>query len=558
MADVFGVLLDPQDWLIGEEIVKNFSIFPSGALRSLEDPHNGTSNPNSPAYQPKHTDEQYQGSDDNGGVHINSGIPNHAFYRFAQQVGLAKAGKVYYRALTQYLTRSSQFVDLRLALEQAAKDLHGNASAEVTHLQNAFAAVGIGAGNPTEGPGDLDPIRGQDYILSYDVNSADPNTLYLSNTNGEGFVPLSSTKPNRRPSVSENGNLITFVDEDHRLKGLDISGTSPREFTIDNTPDWDNVAVSRDGTKLALISIYVDSSIYVYDFATQELAQFKLYNPTYTAGISTGEVLYADALEWDHSGQFLIYDAFNQLTGPGGEELDFWDVGLIRVWDNAGNRFGSGNISKLYSSLPQSVNVGNPSFSTNSPYIIAYDYVDRAENTVYLAAANLETGQVETVFESGQLHYPDYASDDRKILFNASSTSSDQVVGVIGLQADKMRPSGSASALIPDAIWGIWFTKGTRDTTTGLEDEFPAFAASLRAYPNPAREQVRVSFDLREGGPVRAGLYNAQGQLLRAWQWTSRPGTAEQDLSLEGLPASLYFLHIEAGGARGVVRLAKQ
>src|SRR5690349_22668502 len=77
MADIFGTMLDPGDWLIGEDVVKT-SAFPSGALRSLQDPHNGGTSLADPGYQPRHKSEMYTGSEDNGGVHINSGLPNNA------------------------------------------------------------------------------------------------------------------------------------------------------------------------------------------------------------------------------------------------------------------------------------------------------------------------------------------------------------------------------------------------------------------------------------------------------------------------------------------------
>mgnify|MGYP006178682571 CR=1 FL=1 len=76
-----GGLIDRSNWILGEDVV-NPAIFPTGALRSLQDPHNGGSSLNDPGFQPKHVNEQYSGTNDNGGVHINSGIPNHAFYLF--------------------------------------------------------------------------------------------------------------------------------------------------------------------------------------------------------------------------------------------------------------------------------------------------------------------------------------------------------------------------------------------------------------------------------------------------------------------------------------------
>ena len=80
-ADVFGAMIDRDDWKMGEDVMQP-GVNPNNALRDLQDPHNGVSS-NSSWWQPKHTDEQYTQSDDNGGVHINSGIPNHAFYLFA-------------------------------------------------------------------------------------------------------------------------------------------------------------------------------------------------------------------------------------------------------------------------------------------------------------------------------------------------------------------------------------------------------------------------------------------------------------------------------------------
>ena len=85
MADIFGCMMDRTDWLLGEDVVKPSS-FPSGALRSLQDPHNGGNSIGDAGYQPKKMSEYYSGSQDNYGVHINSGIPNHAYYLLATNI----------------------------------------------------------------------------------------------------------------------------------------------------------------------------------------------------------------------------------------------------------------------------------------------------------------------------------------------------------------------------------------------------------------------------------------------------------------------------------------
>ena len=70
-ADVFGALIERETWEIGEDVV-NPQIFPSGALRNMADPNNGGRSLNDTGYQPANVGEQFFGSEDNGGVHINS------------------------------------------------------------------------------------------------------------------------------------------------------------------------------------------------------------------------------------------------------------------------------------------------------------------------------------------------------------------------------------------------------------------------------------------------------------------------------------------------------
>src|SRR5678816_4884041 len=92
---------------------------------------------------------------DNGGVHVNSGIPNRAYFLFSNVVGKNKAEQVYYKALTDYLVKSSQFIDMRLAVEKAATDLFGAGSTEVNAAKSAFDQVGIGGGGGDDHQDDI-------------------------------------------------------------------------------------------------------------------------------------------------------------------------------------------------------------------------------------------------------------------------------------------------------------------------------------------------------------------------------------------------------------------
>ena len=97
-------------------------------------------------------------SNDNCGVHINSGIANQAFYLLVQggtnrTSGLAVAGiglanreraeKIFYRGFTSYLTPSARFADARRATVRAAEELYGAGGAEAVQTAAAWTAVGV-------------------------------------------------------------------------------------------------------------------------------------------------------------------------------------------------------------------------------------------------------------------------------------------------------------------------------------------------------------------------------------------------------------------------------
>jgi Zn-dependent metalloprotease len=156
-ADVFGAMIDRENWTIGEQVIKS-PPYPLPYLRSLEDPNaQGIFDPRNPLQgvgQPA-TMNQYANLPnsrraDNGGVHINSGIPNHAHYLLAEAIGREKTEQIAYRALTQYLTPTADFVDAANASVRAAGDLYGE-GAEVQAVQQAFGQVGITASGAQPG-----------------------------------------------------------------------------------------------------------------------------------------------------------------------------------------------------------------------------------------------------------------------------------------------------------------------------------------------------------------------------------------------------------------------
>jgi len=559
MADIAGTMVDRNDWQLGEDVIpSNSQYFPTGALRDMQNPHNGGSSFSDPSYQPMHTNEKYTGSNDNGGVHTNSGIINHAYYLLAEAISKDKAEKLFYRALSQYMTKSSQFIDCRLAFEQSAKDLYGNNSTEYNAVVNAFFGVGIGeqggGGDGSDPPGGIPVNPGQDYIVSVDVNNDDPNTLYISNTNGTGFVGISQTKVKRKLSVTDDGSVAAFVDENDIMKA--ISMTDPfDEWQLSPDEIWDNVAVSKGGERIAAITTEIDSAIWVYDFTKEQWAKFHLFNPTFTDGVVTQNVLYADAIEWDYTGQYLIYDAYNELQNNQGDNIDYWDMGFIKVWNNATNNWGDGDIFKLFSNLPEGISVGNPSLAKNSPYIITFDYFDANSGDIYLLAANLETGDIGELYQNTILGFPNYSKLDDKIVFG-DKDNGNEIVSYIKVGADKINPAGPVTGLINVAKFPVWYATGIRDLNDIKESKQTTFFTNV--YPNPFSGELNIVLDIPQKNEYQLDVFDIYGKLILQTQGTTSGQLHKETLDLNDLPDGTYFVQVKADNqlsSRKVVKI---
>jgi hypothetical protein len=228
-----------------------------------------------------------------------------------------------------------------------------------------------------------------------------------------------------------------------------------------NSAFWSSVAVSKDGSKLAATSSYQDSAIYVLDIASSVWTKFHLYNPTFSGGIETDGPVYADAIEWDYTGEYIIYDCFNAVPA-GSDSISFWDIGILKAWDNNTNSPGDGAIEKLFANLPEGYSVGNPTFSKNSPYIIAFDFIDENDGLYSVYTYNIQTGDLEDVYDQYYtLGYPSYSVDDSQLAFT-TTYSYEYAVATIPLDSDKITPTNTPSILFGYGAMPVWFGKGDR------------------------------------------------------------------------------------------------
>ncbi|MFP2996111.1 M4 family metallopeptidase [Spongiivirga sp. MCCC 1A20706] len=470
-ADIFGAMIDRDDWLIGEDVV-NPQVFVGGALRNMQNPNNGGNQLGDPGWQPKDMNEFYTGTENNGGVHINSGIVNRAYYLIATDIGKSKAEQIYYRALTRYLTVSSQFIDLRLSIIQSATDLHGNNSPEVNAAIAAFDTVGITDGNPTDTDEDLPPLIGEQFILVAASETNATNTLFITDENAQNFTPISSTGLFRKPTVRDDGLAALFVTSNNTINFITLDPNNPQETEVSGEPLWGAIAVSKDGNRLAVTLKEQRNSIFILDLEGGTNREFQLYNPTTsTEGNTTGEVLYPDALEWDYTGEYLIYDAFNRVTNINGSIIDYWDVGVLKAWDNNSDDYGDGTIQKLFTNLPDGVSIGNPSLSKTSNNILAFDFFNANTNEYLVLTADIERNEVQTIWNNLTLGFPNYAVNDRQLIFDGEDTSGTPIIASINIQADRISPDGSPQPIINNGKWGIWYTQGEREAADGIPSD---------------------------------------------------------------------------------------
>ena len=233
-SDIFGESVDLSNghgnddpsvrWQMGEDM----SI---GAIRNMMDPtiFGDPGRVSDAAYF-------YCGRTDNGGVHWNSGVLNHSYAlvvdggtynsRTVTPIGLAKAGKIYYRALNYYLVSGSDFLDAYTALNQSCTDLVGTSgitAADCTQLTSALDAVELSSPWPCAPAQPAAPAlcaAGQIAQPLWTDDLENVTSGQLEPERPERHGPLGRWRRRRHPVLER---LL-----DQRLTGCSGAGTRPR------------------------------------------------------------------------------------------------------------------------------------------------------------------------------------------------------------------------------------------------------------------------------------------------------------------------------------------
>jgi len=241
-SDIFGAAVeftahpDGGDWLMGED----FDLVNGVGFRNMENP-NLRDHPKTYGGQHWHT-----AASDNGGVHINSGVQNHWFYLLTTggsgtneygisyniaPISMTDAAAIAYRNLTTYLTPNAIYPDARNGSIQAAMDLFPNSPAHHLAVQEAWCAVGVGAGClPTisiQLPVASELVTaGQDYMIQWssDMLTATTNVKIEFTTALDGeWTEIVGSTPN---SGTYSWFVPNIVSSDVRLRITDLGDPS--------------------------------------------------------------------------------------------------------------------------------------------------------------------------------------------------------------------------------------------------------------------------------------------------------------------------------------------
>lgn len=259
VSDIFGSMVerfsrggvvDSNTWKIGEQA---YTPGTSGdALRYMDNPTRGN--------QPDNYANRVITSSDNGGVHTNSGIANYEFYLLAQGgttsggisvtgVGATNAEKIWYRALTVYMTSGTNFAAARTATTNAANDLFGASSSQSNAVGQSWCAVGVGScpnPNPTPTP---TPGGGSELIVNGGLEgSVSP---WVSSGSGAFYIA--------NGSYPHGGTGYVYFGVNNSVTGQSYQQVSiPSSAPTANLTFWLNVSSSETTTTTQYDKLFVE------------------------------------------------------------------------------------------------------------------------------------------------------------------------------------------------------------------------------------------------------------------------------------------------------------
>ena len=550
-ADVFGAMMDREDYLLGEDVtLRNRGI----ALRDLLNPDN----PQVLSAQPAHmnTYRELTAEQDNGGVHVNSGIPNRAAALIIEQLGHVVTERIYYRALSMYLTRNSQFIDCRNAVVQAARDLYN--AREVSAVQQAFDAVGIGASNGGGGTdNNIPPVAGGQSLIAFMTDDGAIGVLDVTNPNNLPYrmfdSPDAVARVTQDPldraqlSVPRSGERIYFVNPDLRLAYIELQtgavGVFENLYLQDSEGDLWNASVDPGENYVALVSAYEkDPTLYIFD--GQNIGQIIELDPeTSQDGIKSQTIQYPDVVSWSPNPKVpkIAFDAFNVLPVGLFNKIEYWGIYEID--------FETDKVYDLIAAQPEGVSIGNIVYSNTDPDVTAFNVIDKEGtwDVVMAGPSGVRAFQMPRYTADGQAivdaERPTFSPTDDYLIFTSASMSKMFFYDV----SDSTNVTYINLPMpFHNTRWFNWSGKLGIDTEE--QAELPASVRLYENYPNPFNPSTTLRFDLTAPVEVELHVYDLMGRRV-ATLVRERMAAGAHTVSFDasGLASGTYLARLQAG-----------
>lgn len=478
-SDIFGEMVEAfaaggrdgscsmgvNDWQIGTDLK-------AGAFRDLRDPARFDSGLGP---YPADMDDYVRTQQDYGGVHINSSIINHAYYLLAEGLGGAigrqDAARVFYRALTVYLTQDARFDDARLACEQASEDLFGADSVQLAKTRQAFDTVkiskdGDNGGSTPIGVGGSDamvfvfPFKGAEYLGRREFPADGPYGVDLS-----WYGAARS-----RPSVTVDGSIAAYVSSNHDFC-LVPTAQAYSDACLGLAGEVHSVAMSGDGNTFAFVLMDTgvdpprpENRITLFRVGQKQTEDYALVAPA-TEGILIDSVVQANTMAFAVNGRYLVYDALNRIDQDG-TPVDAWSIYAIDL---------ALQQTRILVPPVLGLDIMNPALGLLSDDDLSFEAVDRAssKSSIYVTRLSRSVlGELQPVATAtvadNLMAMPSFAGDDRALYYSdvdAGAASAGRSIFRQPLKPDetgRLVADGPVAVDLSDAEFAVIYRRGTR------------------------------------------------------------------------------------------------
>lgn len=547
---------DKSTWLIGEDMMLQ-----GLALRSMSNPKS-INQPDTYGGTYWHTS-----SDDNGGVHTNSGVLNYWFYLLVNGgsgsndnddaytlsgIGMDAAAQIAYRTETVYLSQNSNYSSARIFSIQAAEDLFGACSEEVIAVANAWYAVGIGgASNCETGGGNYGYCTTQGNSFHYEWIAQLKLGAFTKNSAGSTYSDYTSELINLPTGKAVNVRIIPgFFGSAHRVHYRiwidfnadgDFEDANEEVFAANATNTVAkgniNIPASASGTTRMRVSMRHNATPPLcgnFDYGEVEdyTVQFGAL-PSCNDGLQNGSETGTDC-----GGNCPPCnppsDYCNISTNAQYQWIDY--VGIAQTGGNtSGNNSGYGDFSNI--SFTMSQGSTQPVFFSKGP------------NTEYRFYWGI-------YIDFNQDN--DFEDSDELVVIGSSDTND-----ILSANADipthaklgqtRMRVTmkyGGLAGHCGDFEYGevedytvniISYSNNIIQNNSGISlDNELIINDVLNIFPNPASDILYVQMPDFEA-EARAVLYDLTGKVIRQFIWKNEA----QTLNIQELPIGMYLLNVE-------------